>query len=163
MVSGCPPRCRDGFRLATHVDGTQVEEVDPIVNEQDDLLLGIWSTTSMLRDPDQVPAVLPDQHNRLSLRPVRADKGETGMRDTLKQIPIVHGINVPGDAFHDSSCWLFIEGYPFPSSLYVIHAPMLPSQHGHKAALLPHKQVKRLRISVIFSQPGGVKEQARKW
>lgn len=54
-------------------------------------------------------------------------------------------------------------GNPFPSSLCFRHSTILPSQHGHKASSLPHKQVMRLPISVIFSQRRGIKEQAKKW
>src|SRR6266496_4211487 len=97
------PGSRGLLHLATDVDGTQVEKVDPLVNEQDDLLAGAWPLLGLRRDTDQIATVLPHQHNRLSLRHVVAGKTEACARNPLEQISRAPGIDVPGDSLHERS------------------------------------------------------------
>ena len=55
--------------------------VDSLVNEEDDLLGGAWLPIGIKRDAGQVAAIMPHQHNRLSLRPVVAGKAEACARN----------------------------------------------------------------------------------
>lgn len=97
--------------LATDVDSTQVEVVDPLVNEQDDLLAGAWLAIGIKREPGQVATVLPHQHNRLSLRPLLAGKTNACPRNPLEQISRASGIDVPGDLLHERSFLVLLEGH----------------------------------------------------
>src|SRR5712692_7173482 len=81
------PGRRGLLDLATNVDGSQVEEVNSLVNEQDDLLAGAWLVIGILEETDQIATVIPHQHNRLSLRPVVAGKTEACARDPLERVP----------------------------------------------------------------------------
>src|SRR5689334_20247054 len=47
VTAGHLPGSRSRFNPATDVEGTQVEKVDPFVNEENDLLARFWLTTSM--------------------------------------------------------------------------------------------------------------------
>src|SRR6266511_4078090 len=69
---------------ATKVDGTQVEPVDPLVNQDHHLLAGGRQTIGVVRDAGQVAAVMPAQHNRLRLRPLVAGKAQARARDPLQ-------------------------------------------------------------------------------
>jgi hypothetical protein len=51
--------------------------MDPLVNEDDDLLVGGWSTIGILGETNKVAIFMPHQHNRLNLRPVVTGKGDT--------------------------------------------------------------------------------------
>src|ERR1019366_7581535 len=96
-------RSLDGLYQATDRDGAQVEVVDPLIDEEDDLLARAWLAIRILRNPSQMAPFLPHQHNRLSLRPVVASKADTGARNSLQQIPRAPGIDVPGDLLHEYS------------------------------------------------------------
>src|SRR5215472_9500795 len=64
------PRSLGGLQPATDIESTEVEEVDPLVNEEHDLLARVWQLIGIPRDAGQVTAVMPYPHNRLSLRPL---------------------------------------------------------------------------------------------
>src|SRR5258708_3051368 len=57
-------RRRGLLDLATDVEGSQVEVVDSLINEQDDLLARSWLAIGLLRDTGQVATVMPHQRNR---------------------------------------------------------------------------------------------------
>src|SRR5215471_15461114 len=48
------PWSRSLLDRATDVDSSQVEVVDPLINEQDDLLAGAWLAIGIKRDSGQV-------------------------------------------------------------------------------------------------------------
>src|SRR6266700_3726756 len=113
VAAGRTPWSLGGLHPATNVDGTQVEEVDPFVNEEDDLLVGAWQTIGILKETGQVATVMPHQYNRLSLRPVVTGKGDACAGDPFEQIPRAPGIDVPGDPLH--------ERYPLVQLKEILH------------------------------------------
>src|SRR5215472_3428449 len=96
-TAGRLPGCLSRLQPPTDVEGTQVEEVDPCVNEQNGLLARIWQALVPIWDPGKIATVLPDQHNGLSLRPVIGRKTETCASSPLQQVLRPAGVNVPGD------------------------------------------------------------------
>ncbi len=61
VTVGRIPGCLSRLKPATNVEGTQIEEVDPFVNEENDLLARTWLTISIKRKTGQVATVQPDQ------------------------------------------------------------------------------------------------------
>src|SRR5215470_4383125 len=97
VTAGHPRRSPSLPKPPTDVEGTQVEEVDPFVNEENDLLARFWLTISMKRKTGQVTTVLPDQRDWLSLWALVVCKTETCARNPLEQVPCAVRIDVPAD------------------------------------------------------------------
>src|SRR6266540_5765423 len=105
VAGGRIPRSFGALHPTTDVDGTQIEEIHALVDEEHDLSVFAWSLLGMLRDTNEVATVMPHQHNRLRLRPLVRGKGDACTRNPLEEIACAIGIDVPGNVLHEHFPW----------------------------------------------------------